>query len=170
MITTWQPHSIYSLAVYASGAATAAWLGLRFCNGDSAKSTVQHRRYTRTVAQGIAAAQAAALICTNWATAFYSLVLLVPLLSWPLCSSKWLNKAHDCLTLMLIVLVFFFSFQIISYEEYAPLMQNLSGQAGWTRSEGFVDKATMTSALSWRTNSLSALLTVLLPASMVILQ
>ena len=170
MFTTWQPHSIHALAVYATGAALAAWLVAGFCNGGSCKCTVQHRLYTRTVAKGIAAAQASALICTKWATAFYTLVLLVPLLSWPVCSSKWLNRAHVCFTLMLLVLVFFSCFQIILYEEYTPLMQNLSGQAGWARSKDFVDNATLTSTLSWCTNSSSALLTILLPACMVILQ
>ena len=170
MFATWQPHSMHALAVHATGAAIAAWLVAGFCNGKSFKCTVQHRLYTRTVAQGIAAAQASALICTNWATSFYTLVLLVPLLSWPLCSSKRLNRSHICLTLMLVALVFFFCLQITSYERYAPLMQSLSGQAGWTKPNDFVDNATLTSAVSWRTNSLSALLTILLPACMVILQ
>ena len=170
MFTTWQPHSMHALAVYATGAATAAWLVAGFCSGKSYKCTMQHRLYTRTLAQGIAAAQASAIICTNWATAFYTLVLLVPLLSWPLCSSKRLNRTHVCLTLMLVVLVFFSCLQITSHERYAPLMQNFSGQAGWTQSKDFADNAMLASTLSWRTNSLSALLTILLPACMVILQ
>ena len=170
MLTIWQPHSVHALAVYATGAATAALLVAGFCNGISSKCTVQHRLYTRTVAQGIAAAQASALICTNWATAFYTLVLLVPLLSWPLCSLKWLNRAHVWLTLMLVVLIFFSCLQIILCEGYTPLMHDLSGQADWSTSKDCVNNATLTSALSWRTNSLSALLTILLPACMVTLQ
>lgn len=168
MFSAWQPHSRCAIAVCATGAAIAAWLVTGLCNGNSfGKCSVQHRLYTRTVAQGIAAAQASALICTNWATAFYSLVLVVPLLSLPLCLPKWLQRAHVCLTMMLVVLVFFSCFVLVSHEAYAPHMQNMSRQA---RSEDTVDNATLTSLLSWHTNSLSALLTILLPACLVVLR
>ena len=170
MVSGWQPHSTHALAMYAIGAAIAAWLVSGLCYGHSFKCTVQHRLYTRTVAQGIAAAQASALICTNWATAFYTLMLLVPLLSWPPCSSNWLKRAHVCLTLMLVTLIFFACFVIISCEAYAPLKQNISSQACCARSEDIMDSSILTSMLSWCKNSLSALLTILLPACMVILQ
>ena len=95
------------------------------------------------------------------------MILLVPLLSLPLCLPKWLQRAHVGLTMMLVVLLFVSCFVIVSDEAYAPLMQNMSRQA---RSEDTVDNATLTSLLSWHTNSLSALLAILLPACMVVLQ
>lgn len=167
MFAAWQPHSRCAIAVCATGAAIAAWLVAGLCNGNSFERSVQHRLYTRTVAQGVAAAQASALICTNWATAFYSLVLLVPLLSLPLCAPTWLQRAHVCFTMMLVVILFVSCFVVVSDEACAPLMQNMSRQ---TRSEDTVDNATLTSLLSWHTNSLSSLLTILLPACMVVLQ
>lgn len=69
--------------------------------------------------------------------------------------------------MMLVVLLFVSCFVVVSDEAYAPLRQNMSRQA---RSEDTVDNATLKSLLSWHTNSLSAILTILLPACMVVLQ
>lgn len=153
-----------------AAAASAVWLVNRLRIGNSSKCTVQHRLYTRTVAQGIAAAQASAAICTNWATAFYTLVLLVPLLSRSPCSSKWQNQVCFCLVLILITLIFLACFVVVSSETYLPLMNRVASEAGWPGSEQSLDNAALTSILSGHTNSLSALLTILLPACMVMLQ
>ncbi|KAL3149618.1 Glycosylphosphatidylinositol anchor attachment 1 protein [Trebouxia sp. C0010 RCD-2024] len=167
-VASWQPHTIQALVMYATAAAGAVWLITHLCIRSSVKCTVQHRLYTRTVAQGIAAAQASALICTNWATAFYTLILLVPLLSQSPSSSKWQNRAHTWLTFMLVMLIFLACSVIVSSAPYSSLMEQTSRQAGWTRSTDSVDNATLTFMMG-HTNSLSAPLSILLPACMVML-
>lgn len=49
-------------------------------------------------------------------------------------------------------------------------MNRVASEAGWPGSEQSLDNAALTSILSGHTNSLSALLTILLPACMVMLQ
>lgn len=165
-VARWQPHTIHAFVMYATAAAGAVWL-ITLCS--SVKCTVQHRLYTRTVAQGIAAAQASALICTNWATAFYTLVLLVPLLLQSPSSSKWQKWARTCLTLMLVMLIFLSCFVVVSSASYSSLMERTFSQAGWTKSTDSLANASLTFMLSWHTNSLSAPLSILLPACMAML-
>ncbi len=75
----------------------------------SGEANVQlHNRYMRTIALGIAAAQASSLLCVDWATTFYVLLLVVPLLG-----GKWDNQQNRvqhllqcCMVLIFAMLLF----------------------------------------------------------------
>ena len=172
MEAPWQPQIAAVVVAYAILATGATWLIARACNSRSSKVIMQHKSATRIISLSVAAAQASALICTDWATAFYSLLLLVPLLSWPQTKScyKMLNWAHVLFSLMILVLIFCACLSTAAFQDFALLLENTHGHGVQSLAHS-VDRAGLnfTFMLSWRTTSISAILTFLLPACIVVL-
>ncbi len=123
-------------------------------------SVLLHNRYMRTIALGIAAAQASSLLCVDWATSFYVLLLVVPLLG-----GKWDNQhsmVHHllqcCMVLMFAMLIFLPCCLFVSSNAFAPLFQSF--QASLT----FVPYSLRLITTSWDTTCFSAILTLAAPA------
>ena len=119
-----------------------------------------HNRYMRTIALGIAAAQASSLLCVDWATTFYVLLLVVPLLG-----GKWDNQSNMvqhllqcCMVLIFAMLTFSPCVMFVSSNAFAPLFQSF--QTSLT----FLPYGLRLIITSWDTTCLSAVLTLAAPA------
>lgn len=119
-----------------------------------------HNRYMRTIALGSAAAQASSLLCVDWATTFYVLLLVVPLLG-----GKWdqqLNMVQHllqcCMVLIFATLIIFPSIMCVSSNAFAPLFESF--QTSMT----FLPYSLRLIITSWDTTCLSAVLTLAAPA------
>lgn len=165
----WQPQNTAALMAYIIGATGTTWLVTMSCSNTSSKVKVQHKIATRVISLSVAAAQASALICTDWATAFYSLLLLVPLLSWRQSCYTVLNRAHVLFSLTIIFLVFCACFGVAAFPDFGLLLENTYGHAARNLDHGLVSSR-LAFMSSWRTTSVSAILTFLLPACIVVLQ
>ena len=123
-------------------------------------SVLLHNRYMRTIALGIAAAQASSLLCVDWATTFYVLLLVVPLLC-----GKW-DKQHNivhyllqrCMVPIFAMLIFLPCILFFSSNAFAPLFQSI--QTSLT----FLPYGLRLIITSWDTTCLSAILTLAAPA------
>lgn len=119
-----------------------------------------HKRYMRTIALGIAAAQASSLLCVDWATTFYILLLVVPLLG-----GKWDNQHNMVQYLLQCCMVFIFAMLIfspcimfVSSNAFAPLFQSF--QSSLT----VLPHSLRLIITSWDITCLSAVLTLAAPA------
>ncbi len=127
----------------------------------SGEANVQlHNRYMRTIALGIAAAQASSLLCVDWATTFYVLLLVVPLLG-----GKWDNQQNRvqhllqcCMVLIFAMLIFLPCILFVSSDAFTPLFQSF--QTSLT----FLPYSLRLIITSWDTSCLSAMLTLAAPA------
>ena len=124
------------------------------------ESVLLHNRYMRTIALGIAAAQASSLLCVDWATTFYVLLLVVPLLG-----GKWDNQSNMvqhllqcCMVLIFAMLTFSPCVMFVSSNAFAPLFQSF--QTSLT----FLPYGLRLIITSWDTTCLSAVLTLAAPA------
>lgn len=119
-----------------------------------------HSHYMRTVGLSVAAAQSATLLCVDWASAFYILVLVVPLLSFlPMSRTSLFQRVvHVCYCACCAMLICYACVHVLTSSKFASSFQNMQSQAlGSKSSFGQV----MT---SWHTTCFSAWLTILLPA------
>ena len=119
-----------------------------------------HKRYMRTIALGIAAAQASSLLCVDWATTFYVLLLVVPLLGgkWETQHNMVQHLLQCCMVLIFAMLIFFSCIMFVSSNAFAPLFQSF--QTSLT----FLPHSLRLIITSWDTTCLSAVLTLAAPA------
>ncbi len=119
-----------------------------------------HNRYMRTIALGIAAAQAASLLCVDWATTFYVLLLVVPLLGgkWGTQRNMVQHLLQCCMVVTFAMLILFSCIMFVSSNAFAPLFQSFQ------ISLGFLPYSLHLIMTSWDTTCLSAVLTLAAPA------
>ena len=124
------------------------------------ESVLLHNRYMRTIALGIAAAQASSLLCVDWATTFYVLLLVVPLLGGQRDSQPDMvqHLSKCCMGLIFATLILFPCIMFVSSNAFEPLFQSFQ------TSLSFLPYSLRLIITSWDTTCLSAVLTLAAPA------
>lgn len=163
MTSVHRPHTeMYCLAVILP-VSCLVYQFARFCHKtfkpDGELDQIIHDKFMRTFALGIAAAQASSLLCVDWATSFYVLTLVVPLLSGH--SDIQHSVLHLLLTgfvaVALALLVLCFCFLFMANTAFEPLFQSLQSATG------LLPDILSQITTSWDTSCLGAVLTLLTP-------
>ena len=121
-----------------------------------------HNHHVRTITLMVAAAQASTLLCVDWATAFYVLSVLVPLLGFSVKSGNNMAiTASRYIGLSGVVLTLYMCFTIVTSQAFEPLFRDLHLHA----SKSYLPS--VHAMTSWHSTCLSSLLATLLPGCLI---